>query len=207
MHYYSYQKKTDQTNPTIADFLDGLTVYSHINSQLNICRERKKALWIIYLEIRLQKLKKLSTDDENFVVATLYKTPDSVKHLIRNRKNTLQKIKSLLMSHSPSYSSNRLIAPQIPTLIQNNSQIHIKPVALQSLHCKRLLPLALQLTHHNSTLNPHINTPFASQKLTTILKPQIVSKIPSLNKSYSNNKFVAIALQKSDNKECEQSEQ
>ena len=89
-------------------------------------------------------------------------------------------------------------------LIHNNSQVHIKPVALQSLHCKRLLPLAPQLTH-NSTVNPHFNKPFALQMPAKILRPQIVALNQSLHKSHS--KFVPNALQKSDNKECEQSEE
>ena len=56
-------------------------------------------------------------------------------------------------------------------------------------------------------MNPHLNIPFASQIPSEILKPQIVPNNPSLHKSHSINKFVANALQKSDNKECEQSEQ
>ena len=40
-----------------------------------------------------------------------------------------------------------------------------------------------------------------------ILQSQIVPNNTSLHKSHSINKFVANALQKSDNKECEQSEQ
>ena len=54
----SILKELRSKNLTIVNFLDGLTVYSHIISHLNIGRERKWALWIIYLEIRLQMLKK-----------------------------------------------------------------------------------------------------------------------------------------------------
>ena len=92
------------------------------------------------------------------------------------------------------------MAPQIPTLIQKNSQVHIKPVALHSLHCHRLLTLAPQLTHHNSTVNQHLNIPFASQIPSKILQQQIVPNNPTLHKSHSINKFVANALHKSDNK-------
>ena len=75
------------------------------------------------------------------------------------------------------------------------------------LHCKRLLPPAPQLTHQNSTVNPHLNIPFASQMPSKILKLQFVSNKPSLHKSHSINKIVANKLQNSDNKKCEQCEQ
>ena len=43
--------------------------------------------------------RKVSTIDEHFVVATIYKNRDSMKHLIPNKQNTTQKINSILKVH------------------------------------------------------------------------------------------------------------
>ena len=150
------------------------------------------------------KAKKASTYDKHFAVATIFEICDSLKHLIRNKRNTIRKFNSILKLHSTYYSSNRPIAPQIPTLLRNNLQFHTKPVALQSLHCIRLLTLGPHLKSKNSTINPHLNIPFPSQMPSKILKPKIVPNNTPLHKSHSINKFVANVLQKSNNKECEQ---
>ena len=75
------------------------------------------------------KAKKVSTYDENFVAATIFKLRDSLKHLTRNKTHTVQKFNSILKLYSPSFSANRSIAPQIHILIRNNSQFGTKPVA------------------------------------------------------------------------------
>ena len=90
------------------------------------------------------KAKKVSSYDEHFVIATISKNPDSFNYLIQNKTHTVQKLNGILKLHSPSYSSNRLIAPQLPTLIHKNSQLRIKPVALQPPHHKTSLPIASQ---------------------------------------------------------------
>ena len=99
------------------------------------------------------------------------------------------------------------MAPQLPILIRNNSQFLTKPVALQSLQCRKLLPFVPQLAPTNSTADPYLNTSFALQMPSKFLKPQIVPNNPTENKSHSFNKIAANALQNSDDKECEQSEQ
>ena len=49
----------------------------------------------------LARVKKISTYDEHFVVATICKIRNSVKHLIKSKQNTLHKFKSILKLHSP----------------------------------------------------------------------------------------------------------
>ena len=66
------------------------------------------------------KAKKVSAFDERFVVATISKIRDSIKQLIENKTHNVQKFNRILKLHSPSYSANRLIAPEIPTIIRNN---------------------------------------------------------------------------------------
>ena len=85
-----------------------------------------------------------------------------MKHLIRNKQNTTKKLNDILKLHSPSYHSNQLIAPQMPTSLNDNPQFNTKPVASQSLHRRKLLPFAPQLTLSNST----VNTPFNVFKYT-----------------------------------------
>ena len=107
------------------------------------------------------KAKKFSACDKYFVVETISKVRNSFKQLIRNKMHTVQKFNRILKLHLPSYPANRLIAPQIPTIIQKNSQIRIKPVAIQSSHSNTLLPVASQLTPKNEIINPHLKMSIA----------------------------------------------
>ena len=77
------------------------------------------------------RAKKVSTDDEHFLVATIPKIRNSMKDLIKNKRNTLQKFNSILKLHSPSSYSKQSIAPQMHTSLNTNSQISIIPVAPQ----------------------------------------------------------------------------
>ena len=61
--------------------------------------------------------KKVSIYDEHFVLATISKSRDSMKHIIQNKQKTLQKPNSILKVHLPTYHSNQLIAPPMPTLL------------------------------------------------------------------------------------------
>ena len=155
----------------------------------------------------LAKAKTVSTYDEHFVVATISKNHDSMKHLIQNKQNTTQKFINILKVYLPTYHSNQLIAPRTPTSLNYNPQFNTKQVASQSLHCRKLLPFAPQLTLSNSAVNPYLTTPFASQKPSKIANSQLVPYKSTANNSHSINKFTAKALQKSDKKECEQFEQ
>ena len=146
------------------------------------------------------KAKTVFAYDEHSVVAAISKIRDSMKHLIRNKQNTTQKLNRILKLHSPSYHSNQLIEPQMPTSLNDNPQFNTKPAASQSLHCRKLSPFAPQFTLSNSTDNPYFITPFASQMPSTIENPQFVPNILTANKFYSIKKFTAKALQKSDKK-------
>ena len=150
------------------------------------------------------KAKKVSAYDENFVVATISITPDSFKNLIRTKTHTLQKISSILKLNSHSYSSNQLIATQIPILMRNISRFCTKPVALQLFYYR--IPLTTQLALKNKTFNHHLTIPIAPRISSQISNPQSALNNPSLHKSLSINKITANALQKSDNKECEKFE-
>ena len=122
------------------------------------------------------KAKKFQSYDEHFVVATIYKIPDSFKHLIQNKMHTVQKLKGHITVTSPSYSSNLLIMPQIPTSIYNTSQFRSKPVALQSPYYNTSLPVETQLAHQNKVLNPHLHMSIASQIPPQYLKTAIGTK-------------------------------
>ena len=121
--------------------------------------------------------------------------------------HTVQKFNSILKLHSLLCSANRLIAPQITTLIRNNLQLSTKPVLLQSSQNKTLVHLAPQLTPKNIILNPQSKMSILTRMPFNILKPQFTLNKLSWHKSHSINKIVANGLQKSDNKEYEQSEQ
>ena len=151
--------------------------------------------------------KKVSTYDEHFVVATISRIRDSMKHLIQNKQITTQDFNSILKVHLPTYHSNQLIATQMPTSFNYNPQFNTKSAASQSLNCRKLLPFAPQLTLSNSTVNPYLITLFASQMLFKIANSQFVPNNSTANNSHSINKFTAKALQKSDENECEQYEQ
>ena len=100
------------------------------------------------------RAKKVSRYDEHFVVATISKIRNSMKHLIKNKRNTLQKFNSILKSHSPSSYSKQSIAPQMHTSKNTNSQISIKRVAPQSLISRKKLPFVPQLIISDSIVNP-----------------------------------------------------
>ena len=133
----------------------------------------------------IAETRKFSTYDEDFVVATISKIRDSMKHLIQNKQNTTQKLSGILKVHLPSYHSNQSIAPQMPTSLNYIPQFNTKPVASQSLHCRKLLPFAPQLTLSNSTVNPYLTTPFASQMPSKIANSQFVLKNPTAQNSHS----------------------
>ena len=128
-------------------------------------------------------------------------------HLIKNDQNTLQKFNSILKLHSSSSHSKQSIAPQMHTPLRTNSQIIIKPVDPQSLICRKKLPFVPQLTLSDSIVNPHLNKQFALQMPLKIRRSQFAPNNHTTNNSNSINKFDAKAVQMSDNKECEQSEQ
>ena len=130
-----------------------------------------------------------------------------MKHLIQNKRNTLQKSNSILELHSPSSYSKQSIEPQMRIALNTNSQISIKPVAPQSLISRKKLLFVPQLTFSDSIVNPQLNIPFALQMTLKIRRSQFAPSNHATNNSYYINKFIAKALQISDNKECEHSEQ
>ena len=109
------------------------------------------------------RAKKISTYYEHFVVATISKIRNSMKSLIKNKQNALQKLNSILKLHSPSFPLKEPFAPQMHTPLNTNSQICSKPLASQLLSPQKKVPFASQLTPSNSTINPHLIYPFASQ--------------------------------------------
>ena len=126
---------------------------------------------------------------------------------MKRKLQTVKKLNGLLKLHLPSNSSNRLIAPQIPTLFHKNFQLWTTAIALQSPDQNTLLPIASQLTHHNEAINPHLKMPIASQITLQNSKPQFAVNNQPLLKSHSFKKIAAYALRNSDIKECEQSEE
>ena len=150
------------------------------------------------------KAKKVSKYDEQFVVATISNIRNSMKHLHRNKQNTIQKCSSILKLHSPSSKSNPLIAPQIHKTLKTNSKFITKPVASQSLQYREKLNFAPQLTLSSSIVNQHSNIPFASQMPLQSTKSAFALNNFTTNNSHSINKVAAKAVQKSNGRECEQ---
>ena len=79
------------------------------------------------------RAKKISTYDEHFVVETISKIRDSMKHLITNKQNATKKLSSILKSHLPSHKLKRPFAPQLHTSLNTSSQISNEAFASQSL--------------------------------------------------------------------------
>ena len=151
------------------------------------------------------RVKKISTYDKNFVVATISKIRNLMKHLIKHKQNTLQKFNSTIKLHSPSFHSKQSFAPQMHTPLNTNSQISTKPLAPQLLLSQKKVHFALQLTLSNSKVNAHLNPPFASQIPLKVRKSQSVLNNRKVNNSYSINQFAAKEVQMSDSRECEHS--
>ena len=150
---------------------------------------------------------KISTYDEQFVVATISNIRDSMKHLITNKQKTTKNFNSILKSHLPSHKLKRPFAPHLPTLLNTNSHIRNKAFATQSLPLPQKAPFATQLTLTNSKINQHFKHPFASQMLFKVTKLQFAPNNCKFNNSHSINKFAAKEVQMSDSMECEHSEQ
>ena len=85
------------------------------------------------------------------------------------------------------------------TSLNYNLKFNTQPVASQ-LHCGKLLPFAPQLIFSNSTVNPYLTTPFASQMPSKIANSKFVPYNPTANYSHFINKFTAKTLQISNNK-------
>ena len=113
-----------------------------------------------------------------------------MKHLIKNKQNTIQKFNRKLKLHSTSSHSKHSIAPQMHTPINTNSQIIIKPVAHQSLLSRKKLPFVPQLTLSDSTANLHLNIPFALQIPLKIRKSQFASNNHTTDNSHSINNLL-----------------
>ena len=140
------------------------------------------------------KAKKDSSYDAHFVVATISKIRDCFKHLIQNNLQTVKKLNGILKLHSSPQSPNKLIAPQIPSLVNNNSQLWITAGASQSPYQINSSTLALQLAYKNKAINPHLKLPFASRIPRQNSSPQFEVKNLPIDKSQSNKKFSANTL-------------
>ena len=114
-----------------------------------------------------------------------------MKHLVKNKRNTLQKFNSILKLHSPSSYSKQSMAPQIHTSLNTNSQISNKQVTPESLISRKKLPFLPQLTLSDSIVNPQLNIPFALQMPLKIRRSQFVPSNRTTNNSHSINKFAA----------------
>ena len=75
------------------------------------------------------KTKKFSSYFEHFVLATISKFQNCLKHLIKRKLQTEENLDNILKLHSLFQTSSRLIAPQAPNLYQDNSHIRITAIA------------------------------------------------------------------------------
>ena len=153
------------------------------------------------------RAKKISTYDEHFVVATISKIRDSMKHLIINKQTATKKFKSILKSNLPLQIVKRPFAPRLPTSLSVNSPNCKEAFASQLTTSHLKTPFVPQLKLPNSKINSHSEHPFASQMPLKVTKLQFALNNRKVNNSHSNNKFAAKEVQMSDSKECEQSEQ
>ena len=153
------------------------------------------------------RAKKISTYDEHFVVATISKIRDSMRHLITNRQTATKKFRNILKSNLPSLKVTRPSASRL-TISQSDNSLNCKKAFASQLTVSPLkTPFAPQLTHANSKINPYSVHPFASQMPPKVTKLQFVPNHRKVNNSHSINKFAAKEVQILDSKECEQSEQ
>ena len=153
------------------------------------------------------RAKKISTYDEHFVVATISRIRNSMKHLITNRQTATKKFRNILTSNLPSLKVTQPFAPRI-TLPQSTNSTNCDKASAPQLTISPLKPpFAPQLTHVNSKLNPYSIHPFASQMPPKVTKLQFVPNHRKVNNSHSINKFTAKEVQILDSKEYEQSEQ
>ena len=151
--------------------------------------------------------KKISTYDEHFVVATISKIRDSMKHLIVNKETTTKKFQTILKSNMPPQQIKPPFAPRLTTQLNINSTKFQLPLAPQLTTSQLKPPFASQLTLRNSNVNTHFDHPFAPQMPLKTSKLQFVPNQHKVNNSHSISKFAAKEVQMSDSKECEQSEQ
>ena len=150
---------------------------------------------------------KISSYDEHFVVSTISKIRDSMKHLIINRQTATKKFKNILKSNLPSLKVTRPFASRLTISQSDNSPNCKKAFASQLTVSPLKTPYASQLTHANSKINPYSVHPIASQMPPKVTKLQFVPNHRKVNNSHSINKFAAKEVQILDSKECEQSEQ
>ena len=109
------------------------------------------------------RAKKISTYDEHFVVATISKIRDSMKHVIMNKQTATKKFQSILKSNLPPQKATYSFASQLTTSLSVNSTKFKKALAPQLSTSQLKTPFAPQLTPHNSKVNPYSNHPFAPQ--------------------------------------------
>ena len=153
------------------------------------------------------RAKKISTYDKHFVVATISKIRDSIKHLITNRQTATKKFRNILKSNLPSLKVTQPFASRL-TISQSDNSPNCKKAFVSQLTVSPLkTPFAPQLTHANSKINPYSVHPFASQMPPKVTKLQFVPNYRKVNNSHSINKFAAKEVQILDSEECEQSEQ
>ena len=155
----------------------------------------------------LARAKKISTYDEHFVVATISKIRDSMKHLIINKQTATKKFKSILKSNLTLQKVKRPIATRLPTSLSVNSPNCKEAFASRLTTSPLKTPFVPQLTLPNSKINSHSEHTFASQMPLKVTKLQFALNNRKATYSHSINKFVAKEVQMSDSKECEQSEQ
>ena len=153
------------------------------------------------------RAKKISTYDEHFVVATISKIRDSMKHLIVNKHTATKKFKSILKLNLPSHKATTPFASRLTTSLSVNSTNCQKAFASHLTTSPLKTPFVTQLTPSNFKINPHSKHPFASQMPPKVTKLQFAPNHSKVNNSHSINKLVAKEVQMLDSKECEQSEQ
>ena len=100
------------------------------------------------------KAKKMSSYVEHFVVATISKIRNSLKQFFEHKPQTLHNLKSILKSNSLTLKWAKSIAPQTPSLNNDNSQIQNMATAphspIQNIFCQ----FHLNLHYHINLLIP-----------------------------------------------------
>ena len=145
------------------------------------------------------RAKKISTFDEHFVVATISKFRDSMKHLIINKQTATKKFKSILKSNLPLQKVKRPFALRLPTSLNVNSPNCKEAFASQLTTSPLKTPFVPQLTLLNSKINSH------SEHLNpnAILNIQMPLKVTKLKFALNNRKTkIHIPLTNSLQKRC-----
>ena len=152
------------------------------------------------------KLDKISTNDEDFLVATLSKIRQSFKHIRKTQPLAFGKLNAILQPYLQNQNLNTNITSSKTLFKINNQPLSNSSATSHILDTKQSLPNASQKPPSNNWLKQSSHTLFAPQLALPFLRSKLAVRIKPKNRSLSISKISANILQNSDTKEGEQFE-